>query len=686
MTGVIQEAAAMTGPTTRTSYQYDPPVNLRPSNTNSTMKNALPFFSAFFLLFSNLVYAGSATWNLNTASGDWNTATNWTPATVPNGPADIATLGVSNSTDVSVSTATEVDGIIFNPGASVFTITPQPALGVNALTISGAGITNYSGVTQNLSTSADGAKYGEIHFTNSATAGSGMQITNVGNVQRQGNNAYTVFFDSASAGSATIVNEGSPVGGGAGGTLFYDSSTAGNATFTNTGGSAIAGVIFFYDNSTADSATFFNENGVISFEDSSSPANGVFSNGDPAAETGAQIQLYSASAGNAIFHCYGSSVLWIGTGGADHATFIVEGGTLAGAFVSVGWTAEEGNFTVNGGTTNNGFGGLVLFSGVARGGSAKFTINGGTVSGASGGRVIFEDNSGEPRGPRAENAILIANGGRNGGYGGDIEFHGNSRGDTATIKLSGNGQLDVSGRGQSPDISIGSLEGNGRVFLGKSILAIGSNNVNTTFSGVMQDGGQGGGVGGSVTKAGSGRLILTGASTYTGVTTIESGILLVNNRKGSGTGTGMVQADGGTFGGAGIVAGAVSVGTGNGAGAILAPGKSGVKPGTLTIQSTLTLEADATYKVTLDSRTPASDKVSVAGVTLHNALILFNDVGNATLPVGTSFTVINNTSATPISGVFSNLVDGSSLTVGNNTFQADYEGGDGNDLTLTVIP
>src|SRR4026207_2002098 len=111
----------MTAPTTRTSYQYDPPVHLRPSNTNRTMKNALPFFSAFFLLFSNLVYAGSATWNLNTASGDWNTATNWTPATVPNGPADIATLGVSNSTDVSVSTATEVDGIIFNPSASVFT-------------------------------------------------------------------------------------------------------------------------------------------------------------------------------------------------------------------------------------------------------------------------------------------------------------------------------------------------------------------------------------------------------------------------------------------------------------------------------------------------------------------------------------------------------------------------------------
>jgi hypothetical protein len=26
------------------------------------------------------------------------------------------------------------------------------------------------------------------------------------------------------------------------------------------------------------------------------------------------------------------------------------------------------------------------------------------------------------------------------------------------------------------------------------------------------------------------------------------------------------------------------------------------------------------------------------------------------------------------------------LTVGSNTFAADYQGGDGNDLTLTVVP
>ena len=55
-----------------------------------------------FLLSATSSFAGSATWNLNPTSGDWNTATNWTPATVPNGPTDTATFGVSNITGISV--------------------------------------------------------------------------------------------------------------------------------------------------------------------------------------------------------------------------------------------------------------------------------------------------------------------------------------------------------------------------------------------------------------------------------------------------------------------------------------------------------------------------------------------------------------------------------------------------------
>ena len=76
---------------------------------------------------SNSVRAGSATWDLNPASGDWNTAANWTPMTIPNGAADVARFDLSNTTAISISAAqTTVDGIIFAPGASRFTITATP--------------------------------------------------------------------------------------------------------------------------------------------------------------------------------------------------------------------------------------------------------------------------------------------------------------------------------------------------------------------------------------------------------------------------------------------------------------------------------------------------------------------------------------------------------------------------------
>ena len=87
----------------------------------------------------NAVYADSATWSASPISNDWNTAANWTPNTVPNGPDDVATFGLSHHPGVFVSTDTEVNEVIFNAGASVFTIN---ANGGYILTISGVGITN----------------------------------------------------------------------------------------------------------------------------------------------------------------------------------------------------------------------------------------------------------------------------------------------------------------------------------------------------------------------------------------------------------------------------------------------------------------------------------------------------------------------------------------------------------------
>ena len=123
----------------------------------------LMFFAA------TAAFAGSATWKANPGSGTWNTAANWTPATVPNGAADTATFAFSNIRSVFFAADTEVNGIVFNAGASPFTFINQAP----TVTISGKGITNNSGIVQNFTPGP-----GQIVFTNSATAGSLTSFTN----------------------------------------------------------------------------------------------------------------------------------------------------------------------------------------------------------------------------------------------------------------------------------------------------------------------------------------------------------------------------------------------------------------------------------------------------------------------------------------------------------------------------
>src|SRR5205085_6288216 len=97
----------------------------------------------------------------------------------------------------------------------------------------------------------------------------------------------------------------------------------------------------------------------------------------------------------------------------------------------------------------------------------------------------------------AGSAMLIANGGV--GNGGTIQFLDSSTGGTSTIKVFSNGNLDISSHAAGT-VTIGTLEGTGNVFLGANNLTVGSNNSSKTFSGLIQDGGIGGGTGGSLTK------------------------------------------------------------------------------------------------------------------------------------------------------------------------------------------
>src|SRR5205085_11082591 len=105
-----------------------------------------------------------------------------------------------------------------------------------------------------------------------------------------------------------------------------------------------------------------------------------------------------------------------------------------------------------------------------------------------------------------------------------------------------------------------------------------------------------------------------------------------------------------------------------------------------TIQSAVHFKGGV-YNYQLDTRKAQGDQLVANGVSIENQDgFNFSPIGRKTLPVGQVFVAISNTAPTPISGTFGNLPDNSTIRVGRNTFQANYEGGDGNDLTLTVVP
>ena len=456
-----------------------------------------------------------------------------------------------------------------------------------------------------------------------------------------------LFYNSASAGDVTSFG-----GVGGGNFIFNDSSSAGSAAFDLGGGTVPSG-IDFWDSSTAANATINDTQGEISFFDGSTAADAQISVSGPSF----MELLGNARGGHVVATCFGGKTQGTNISFAENAT------------------AEEGTYTAVGASAPGEFGSFIMFLGNATADHATFVVNGGMAAGLEGTSLNFVDTS------RAANANIIANGGVDGSKGGVISFQETSTGGAASITLNGNAKLDITAHA-APGITIGSLGGAGSVLLGQNTLTIGSNNQSTAFSGVIQ------GTGG-VTKLGTGTLTLSGANTCTGATTVSAGVLNLTNKIGSGTGTGAVNVISGTLGGKGIIAGATTIGTGSGAGTFLAPAVGTKKQATLTIQSALTFNSDATYTCTFKAKKnkAKTDLVVANGVTINGgASVNLRGQTEGSLKQGLRLTLISNTSANPISGTFANLPDGGIVTINGNNFQASYEGGDGNDLTLTAVP
>lgn len=346
----------------------------------------------------------------------------------------------------------------------------------------------------------------------------------------------------------------------------------------------------------------------------------------------------------------------------------------------------DGLLTISGtGIVNNSGNTKVIYVKPYPAGELDFTGN--TTAGDSncvivavlGRTVRFFDNS------SAGSTVLTTDSGL-------LEFNDNSTGGTASINVYGDGILSIYNHA-SPGIAVGSLTGSGTVLLGDAStpasgrnLTIGSNNLDTDFTGTISDAAQGG----SLTKIGSGKLVLRGANSYTGGTIVSDGSLQVANRAGSGTGTGPVSVTrGGVLGGSGTITGDVTVSRGTAQGGALKPGIGKSSAVTLTIQGALTFHRGGNYTpgMYIKDTTALADRVRATGVTIATgALFALTGRGDTALPAGAVFIVLRNTGAVPIAGTFDNLPDGGTIVFGTSTLQANYKGGDGNDLTLTVIP
>lgn len=226
--------------------------------------------------------------------------------------------------------------------------------------------------------------------------------------------------------------------------------------------------------------------------------------------------------------------------------------------------------------------------------------------------------------------------------------------DSAALTVSASGVLDLNTFNTSEQIN--SLAGSGFVDLGPNSTLTVSGLLDSVFSGVVSGGG-------GVTKAGAGKLDLSGANDYLGQTSVNEGTLVVK----------------GSIGGVTVLPGAV-----------LAPGTGA---GLLNVRGGFDLQSGATLKIELGGTTPGTgyDRVNVTGgITLGGDLqgSLINGFAGS----NDYFFILINDGTDPVIGTFNGLPEGALVDVSGQklfiTYQANFEGvpslTGGNDIALVV--
>ncbi len=272
---------------------------------------------------------------------------------------------------------------------------------------------------------------------------------------------------------------------------------------------------------------------------------------------------------------------------------------------------------------------------------------------------------------------------------GTFAYSGTSASTSRGIVIASTGTIDASGVSGSLMFSNTSAVGWGSALVPRTLVLAGSNQSLNTFALALPDYTTPGPT--SLVKAGVGTWLVTaGASSFTGGTSVNGGLLLTNNNAGKtplGTGPVMVNA-GGTFGGTGVTSENVQV---NGGGAI-SPGIPGAASGIGTMYAD-SLELGAGSVLDFDVSAASNDLV---GILAGGSLSIGGGVEVNLYQAGTSvgfdsagtYTLISNINfSTQFSGTVGSLYVGDPDPTANYAFSIVNTATDGTgNIVLSINP
>lgn len=136
-----------------------------------------------------------------------------------------------------------------------------------------------------------------------------------------------------------------------------------------------------------------------------------------------------------------------------------------------------------------------------------------------------------------------------------------------------------------------------------------------------------------------------------------------------------------------ILSGTGTVGTVTMTGSMLSPGDQPpcclVPAAGVLHTKSLSLGGSSSYEAELAPGS-VSDAIQVTGTVTLNAALHLTLIGG-TLSPGQSFTIIDNDGTDPVSGTVTGLPERATINLGGQVLRISYQGGDGNDVVLTVL-